>query len=254
MKIDLTTAQLHQYRVEGYTVVPNLIPAADMFAVRDMLHKIEEGDVDLPPEYAQYLDKTKVTNAKGLPIAGGVQEPARWSPVFQTVADHPNLQSAMSQLLGGPVERFTDQCGIKTRYITTEQGGRSFFHQDSYYWHIDPERGCNCWIPTDEVDRDAIALAVMPGSQQGWKLVPHESYYDDPAFASGLEAQLFQRHRIPFSQIDFTRELLVPMHPGDGLFFTNYTWHRSEPNFTGKSLCFYAIAYQRVDRQPKPTA
>jgi ectoine hydroxylase-related dioxygenase (phytanoyl-CoA dioxygenase family) len=252
MAIELTPAQLHQYKEEGYIVVRNLIPAADMVAVRDVLHQIEECDVDLPPEHAQYLDKARVTNSKGLPIAAGVQGPATWSPVFKTVADHPNLQSVMSQLLGKPVERFTDQCGIKTRYIQTEQAGRSFYHQDSYYWHIEPERGCNCWIPTDEVGKDAIALAVMPGSQQGWNLVNHESYYDDPPFSSGREVQFYQRHRIPLDQIDFAKEALLPMHPGDGLFFTNYTWHRSEPNLTGKSLCFYAIAYQRAEEPPKP--
>jgi hypothetical protein len=49
MAIELTPAQLHQYKEEGYVVVRNLIPAADMVAVRDMLHQIEECDVDLPP-------------------------------------------------------------------------------------------------------------------------------------------------------------------------------------------------------------
>lgn len=251
MGIELTASQLQQYWEQGYVMVPNLIPQAEILAVREMLHQIEEGDSDLPPSHGQFFDGARVTNSKGLRIAGGVQGPARWSPVFEVVADHPNLQSAMSQLLRGPVERFTDQCGIKTRYITNEQGGCSYFHQDSYYSHIDPELGCNCWIPTDAVGKDAIALAVMPGSQRGGSLVPHEQYYDDPPFSAGRSTQFFQRHRIPFDQIDFSKEALVPMEAGDGLFFTNYTWHRSEPNRTGRTLCFYAIAYQRADRPRK---
>ena len=40
------------------------------------------------------------------------------------------------------------------------------------------------------------------------------------------------------------QEVLLPMAAGDGLFFTNYTWHRSEPNRTGEDRAFYAIAYQ----------
>lgn len=246
MGIKLTAAQLQQYREHGYLLVRNLIPAAEMLPIRELLHQIEEGEADLPPAHAQYLDPAMVTNAKGLPVAAGVQGPARWSPDFEAVADHANLQSAMQQVLGGPVTRFTDQCGIKTRYVETEQGGRSYFHQDSYYWHIDPELGCNCWIPTDAVGKDAIALAVMPGSQRGWTLTPHEQYYDDPPFLAGRSTQPFQRHRIPQDEIDFSKEALVPMQPGDGLFFSNYTWHRSEPNRTGKTLCFYAIAYQRT--------
>lgn len=243
--ITLTPAQLAQYREEGYTLVKNLIPVPAMSAVRTLLHRIEEGEHVYPPEHFQTVDPAKVRNAKGTPIGAGVQIPSKLDPAFKAVADHANLQSAMAQLLGGPVKRFTDQCGIKTKYITTEQGGRSFFHQDSYYWKIAPELGCNCWIPTDKVGKDAIALAVMPGSQKGWTLHPHEQYYDDPAFFGGRATTPFQRLRIPQSEIDFSKEKLVPMEPGDGLFFTNYTWHRSEPNRTGKTLCFYAIAYQR---------
>ncbi len=69
-----------------------------------------------------------------------------------------------------------------------------------------------CWIPLDEVGPDAIALGIKPGTQKNWTLQSHEDYYD--------------------------------MQPGDGLFFTNYTWHRSEPNRSGETLMFYAVAYQ----------
>ena len=71
----------------------------------------------------------------------------------------------MTALLGGEVELFTDQIGVKHGFITEEQGGRSYYHQDSYYWKIEPELGINCWIPLDEVGPDAIALAVRPGGQ-----------------------------------------------------------------------------------------
>ena len=52
----------------------------------------------------------------------------------------------------------------------------------------------------------------------------------------------------PVDQADPSEEILLPMEPGDGLFFTNYTWHRSEPNCSGRTSAFYAIAYQVRDR------
>jgi len=153
----------------------------------------------------------------------------------------------MAALLGGSTKLFTDQVGVKHGFIREEQGGRSFYHQDSYYWKIAPELGCNCWFPLHEADRDAIALAVQPGSQRGWSLLPHESYYDDPAYGYVKDGVFtpFMRHRIPAAQATTAGEVLVPMAPGDALFFTNYTWHRSEPNRTGTTRAFYAIAYQR---------
>ena len=98
-----------------------------------------------------------------------------------------------------------------------------------------------------DVAADAIALAVMPGSQRGWQLIEHESYYDNPPMGHVKDGEgfvTFKRHRVPLAEVDYAEEVLVPMRAGDGLFFTNYTWHRSEPNRTGESMGFYAIAYQ----------
>jgi ectoine hydroxylase-related dioxygenase (phytanoyl-CoA dioxygenase family) len=96
-----------------------------------------------------------------------------------------------------------------------------------------------------DVDRDAIALVVIPGSHRGWDLMDHESYYDDPPMGYlGNGFQPFQRHRVPLDRVDDDAEVLLPMEAGDGLFFTNYTCHRSEPNRSAETLAFYAIAYK----------
>ena len=42
------------------------------------------------------------------------------------------------------------------------------------------------------------------------------------------------------------KEVLVSMAPGDGLFFSNYTWHRAEPNRMDVPKCAYAVAYKRA--------
>ena len=243
----VSPAQLRQYADEGYTLVRGLIPPAELEAARKQLLDFEAGNRGgWPEEHFQVADPARVLDPKGGKLIFGVQGPASRSEDFRKVADHPNLQGAMAALLGGSVVRYTDQCAIKSRLITTPQGGCTFFHQDSYYWHIAPELGCNCWVPFQDVDKDAIALAVMPRSQQGWKLMDHEQYYDDPPFYGGRATPPYQRHLIPLDTIDFSRETLVPMRTGDGLFFTNYTWHRSEKNLTGRTMMFYAIAYKRA--------
>jgi len=246
--IPLNPTQLQQYRDEGYCLVRNLIPSAVGAAVRQRTLAVI---ADLPAwgnRACQVLDPQRYQNHAGQPLPAGIQLPAQEEAVFQTMADHPNLATAMGQLLGGAVQRFTDQVGIKHGCIKEAQGGCSYYHQDSYYWHIKPELGCNCWISLDSVGTNAIALAVIPGSQKGWRLVEHESYDDDPPLG-GVRAgkfTAFQRHRVPLKNVDLAQEVLLPMEPGDGLFFTNYTWHRSEPNRTGQTKAFYAIAYQRA--------
>ena len=243
--MQVTEEHLRQYHEDGFCLVKGLIPVDRIQAVRRRVFEIVEQIPDWPTRHFQVLDPARYRSARGEVLPGSLQKPAEREEVFRGVAAHPNLMAAMESLLGGPVELFADQIGIKHGMIREAQGGRSYFHQDSFYWHIDPQLGCNCWIPMSTVGRDAIALAVMPGSHLGWSLIRHESYYDDPSFGHmGDEFEPFKRHRIPADQVEASKELLFPMEPGDGLFFTNYTWHRSEPNRTGDSHAFYAIAYQ----------
>ena len=238
--MQLSEAQQQQYQEEGYTVVRGLISPAEAGEVRARLMDLLAGDHDWPDEHFQVLDPTRFRNDRGGYLPLGVQQPAKRDEVFRTIADHPNMQSAMTQLLGGQVVRYTDQALIKNKAVR----GESFYHQDSDYWHIPPAQGANAWIALDEVDQDAIALAVLPGTQRIWEIQPHEAYYDDPSLHSAQTGQAFKRFRIPFDQIDFSREVLLPMSPGDAAFFTNYTWHRAEPNNSGCHKCAYAIAYQ----------
>lgn len=239
----LTEEQRRQYREEGYTVVRGLISQEEAARVRRRLLEIVRGEHDWPPDHLQVLDPSRFRNERGGPIPVGVQIPAKREEVFRTIADHPNLQNVMAQLLGGPVKRYTDQALIKSSFIS----GESFYHQDSYYWHLKPGLGCNAWIALDEVDRGAIALAIMPGTHRRWTLDPHEEYFDEPTFHNAHTGNAFTRYRIPFERIDFSQEVLLPMSPGDAAFFTNYTWHRAEPNRSGVDKCAYAIAYQLTE-------
>ena len=243
----VTDQHIKQYAEEGYCVVPGLIPAQPIRDVWQRTREIAAHKPDWPSRHFQVIDPSRYHSEAGESLPGGIQQPASQEDVFAVVADHPNLASAMARLLGGAVERYTDQVGVKHGRLTEEQGGRSYFHQDSFYWRLEPERGCNCWIPMIDVGKDAIALAVMPGSQVGWELTDHESYYDDPPMGHGRdEFTPFKRHRIRAENVDTSHELLIPMGAGDGLFFTNFTWHRSEPNRTGNDMAFYAIAYNLI--------
>ena len=244
-KIEVSEDALRQYSEEGYCLLEGLIPIELVDSMRRLVDEIIDRVPNWAENHFQVLDPSSYRNVRGEVLPGGIQRPAEREKIFQKVADHPNLETAMSRLLGGPVERFTDQIGVKHGMIREEQGGRSYFHQDSFYWHIDPRLGCNCWIPTSRVDQECIALAVIPGSHREWSLAEHESYYDDPPMGHMRDQfEPFKRHRILLENIDHSKEFLIPMNPGDGLFFNNYTWHRSEPNRSGKTHSFYAIAYQ----------
>ena len=238
--MELTPDQKTQYEAEGYTWVRGLISPEELAPVRARLMELLDGEHDWPDTHFQVLDPGAYKNKKGGPVPIGVQRPSKQEEVFRNIADHGNLQAAMAQLLGGPAKRFTDQALIKNKVID----GQSFYHQDSYYWKIKPQLGCNSWIAMDTVGANASALSILPRTHKSWELVEHERYYDEPNFFNQRTGEPFMRWRIPEETVDRSQEVQLPMEPGDAAFFTNYTWHRADPNESGEHIVAYAIAYQ----------
>ncbi len=237
-----------EYRDVGYSYVEQLIPKELVIAVRTCIVEHLEKHPDWKHAW-QLLDPEVYTNSKGQTMPYFLQRPGMYDETFKKIVEHPRLIQKMEELLGGKVKFFTDQVGIKYGDINNDQGGRSYYHQDAYYWNIPPQRGANVWIPLDTVAKDQIALAVMPGSQKNGVIEEHEQYFDNPNSGHYIENQWkpFKRHRIPSKNTEFAKETLLPMNPGDGLFFSNHTWHRSEPNRSGVTKMFYAIAYELLD-------
>lgn len=101
-----------------------------------------DGHDDWPDTHFRILDPGNSPIPRGgfLPI--GVQNPSRREEAFRRVAHHPNLHSAMAQLLDGEVELYTDQFLLRHGAVNSGDGGGTFYHQDSYYWRFQPERGC----------------------------------------------------------------------------------------------------------------
>lgn len=238
MAID--SAYLRMYEEKGFTVLRSIIPRDEVARLRQRLIEVAQGNHHWPAHHFQVLDPNQHRDPEGRAVPIGVQLPADQEPIFQRMANHPRLQKAMATFLGGAVKRYTDQALIKWPQVE----GRTFYHQDSFYWQLPPKVGCNAWIALDEVGENASALAFLPGTHERWELEQHEEYFDNPAFCSGETGKPFKRFRIPSYRLNGADEMLMPMEPGDVAFFTNYTWHRAEANNTRRVICAYAVAYQ----------
>lgn len=244
-----------EYREKGSTLIRGLYDSSELAPLREYMEEMTEEGAhydDWPPGCLFVADPQQVRGSTGNPVVGSLQNPSGENDMFAKVSRDPKLVGAMEALLGGAATLYTDQTIMKLKCNSgPEDGGRSFYHQDAYYWrNIPPMAGCNCWVALDHVGKDNIALAVMPGSHGDSSLHEHESYYDEIRFSNPGTPSNTPRFRIPDDQVDYSREVLCPMAPGDGLFFTNYTWHRSEPNRSGENRYAYAIAYQLAGAVP----
>lgn len=70
-----------------------------------------------------------------------------------------------------------------------------------------------------------LTLGIMPETHKDWTLASHENYFDKPSVHNAHTGKQYARHRIPQENIDWSRDIVLEMQPGDAAFFTNFTWH-----------------------------
>ena len=238
--------ELEAFEKDGFCVIRGLYTREEVEPVRARLEEFYEGhhSYEWPNEHLRALDPTNKNTPGGNYRSGSLQRPAVLEETFREFAYSQKLISAMETLLKQPVKLYTDQTIFKPGAV---KAGRSFFHQDGFYWKLRPKACINAWVALDDTDFEQIAMGFLAGSQGDWRIAHHEEYWDEVPAAGGKEGKPFKRKRIPLAKVDASKDQLIPGSPGDAFFFSNYTWHRAEPNLSGVNRAAYAIAYQ-LDR------
>lgn len=238
----LTPEQIASFHERGYLCLPRLLSAETVAGLRERLEDVLAGRLEWPDECFQILDPAHYRAPSGRPMPEGIQQPAAQDSRFLAVAEGEPLAAAMRELIGGDASRYTDQVILKTPGISPA----TFFHQDGFYWRNSGERTVNCWIALDDAGAGNGCLVFQPGSHR-LGIQEHEGYFDEPALHHGRTGRPFQRLRIPLNRADPSTEVAEPVAAGGCLFFTKYTWHRSDPNRSDKPRRAYAVAYHAPD-------
>jgi len=221
----LSDTQLAQWRDEGYLLLRDVVPAAQVAAMRSVF----EAHVQTMLE--QLLAEGAISDLKaGLPFESRFHEAAgkhagrfgrSWRKQIQSRALYdlhhvPAIADGLHQIfgrdvLGHPV--WNARPKLPSQQLTVVP-----WHQDSGYFGK-VSAGSNivtAWLPLTEVTADNGGLQVIPGSHKAG-LVEHRQETREGAF---LEVA---------TEVDESKAVTCLMSPGDVLLFGNLTYHRSLP-------------------------
>ncbi len=158
----------------------------------------------------------------------GVPRLADHDELFRSYITHPRLVETISELLGPNVKMWHDH--IFSKPPLNDQGppyhGANRYHQDGFFYfgslheeqkvgnpgqHHQSLRSVTCWIALDEVTEEHGCLRYVP-------LSVGNGQYD------------FDRigEKIGFEHL--SKEVLIPLQPGDAVFHDHLTIHATGPN------------------------
>ena len=248
---------------EGFVVVRELLPRADVLALRA---RAESQIADPGGDRAQPYTQTAFDDAGAVKLIK-VSGLAERDPLFNDIATRDDLVDIVEALIGAGSRRFRDVLIVKP----ARTGGVFSYHQDSAYWDVEPKSLVSCWIGLGDVDADGSPLSVVPGTHT--RFVEHGLYVrgryqvprpitralrrlvslagtgDNPEGTGGstlawkakrwiladttryapvlLDLQDF---RVPLDAVKTEHEVMLPVEAGDVIFFHSLLWHASGPN------------------------
>ncbi|RLT04279.1 MAG: phytanoyl-CoA dioxygenase family protein [Planctomycetota bacterium] len=214
----------------GFVIVRQLLGETDFTELKENLDRyIRDVVPGLPDGDAFYQDRSRPETLKQMQRMGG-------DTFFLNYMQHPKWTALAQVLVGEPVtadqpEWFNKPPG--TNHVTPP-------HQDNYYFCLAPSNVVTIWLALDPVYAENGCLRYVDGShQRGYRTHAKSQIL---GFSQGIT---------DYSPEDFTREVAVPLQPGDAVAHHGMTIHRADANLSSTrhrrsfAMVFKGVSCQR---------
>jgi non-heme Fe2+,alpha-ketoglutarate-dependent halogenase len=213
----LTNDQIEQYQSGGYVYPVRAMSERDAAAATA---KIEEFEADYECEAQQ-----KLVFQAYLPF--------RW---MNEIIRHPRILDSVEDLLGPNLlcwgGGFFQKNAQDPRFVS--------WHQDSYYYGLDPSETCTAWLAFTPSNLDSGCVRVLPGSHKGDKNL---TFVNEPHKDNLLiRGQTIQN-------VDLAKTVPMVLQAGEFSLHHEAIVHGSDPNNSGHRRIGLSIHYISPDVQ-----
>ena len=218
----LSSAQIEQYREDGYLMVQGHFPREDM----DRLLAVARADQALAANANDRLDTEG--RISRLSLRMDLPESA-----YSAYVRHRDIVEPMEELMGEEVFHYHHKMMLKEPRV----GGAWEWHQDYGYWYANFLRAdmASCMIAVDRASKQNGCLQVLKGSHKLGR-IEHGQTGDQ----TGAD---IERMGVVLEHLEIVH---CEMEPGTLLFFHSNLLHRSDPNESDDSRWALICCYSAV--------
>lgn len=204
-------AEKQKYDKDGFVIVRQLLEPSDFQELRDNLDRyIRDVVPQLPDRAAFYHDRSKPETLKQMQHMGH-------DAFFRAYTRNPRWKALAEALIGESAVAEDGEWFNKppaTNHVTPP-------HQDNYYFCLRPANVLTIWMALDPVDAENGCLRYVTGSHL--RGIRQHAKSKILGFSQGIA---------DYTAEDFTREVAVPLQPGDVVAHHGDTIHRADANIS----------------------
>ena len=228
----LSVAQWRQYRDEGFTVVEDVLPTAELDELRRATDELVAGARGVTQHTPLYdLDPSHTPE---MPKVRRLKEPHRFHDAHARLVRHPAILGAMRDLWGPDIRFQFSKLNMKS----AGYGAAVEWHQDwAFYPHTNDDLAA-VGIMLDDCHEDNGPLLVIPGSHRG----PTYSHHVDGKFIAAIDPRN--------SEVDFGRAVALTGRAGSITIHHVRAVHASAPNRSARDRRLLLYQYRAADAWP----
>lgn len=236
----LSHAQIQQFKIDGYLVLPSLLDESECAALRDLT--LAQLDARVEPfeleTEVQYPGAPNSADAVGGKTIRRLLHAHQRSALFRRYAEHPAVIEGILQILG------CNHLMLNPNHhncVMTKQpqfSSETLWHRDTRYWNFSNKYLINAWFALGHERADNGAMKILPGSHR-WDVLD-----------SALDEAQFLKPDHPDNQWRLDTQRLVPLNAGDVLLFSAHCFHAAGQNCTDQSKLSMVFTYHGESTQP----
>jgi ectoine hydroxylase-related dioxygenase (phytanoyl-CoA dioxygenase family) len=248
-RYQVTVDQYVRFRRDGFLIVPNLVPPADIDELRQHTEDLMQGKL---PEQQTEMAERDLSRDQGVTMQSLEAPPSHLPPhekaqyflrihmlhrklaLHELYMLHARVLDVLEVIIG------PDVLALQTMLFLKPPGkpGQGW-HQDSYYIPTHPDTLCGAWICIDDCDETNGAMWFAKGSgvEPVYPPCPDTMY----GFGDKLVSDITHVKNVSSTDdaintlskvADKYDHVLCPARAGDVVFFNGHVLHRSKQNFT----------------------
>lgn len=236
----LSFAQIQQFKIDGYLILPSLLSVAQTNALRmatetHLTQRISPFELEAD---VHYPGAPKSINAEGGGTIRRLLMAYNRNAEFQAAATNASIVESVKEILD------SEHCILNPNHhncIMTKQpafSSETLWHRDTRYWNFSNKYLINAWFALgDELEQNG-AMKILPGSHR-WEVQDH-----------ALDAAQFLKPEHPDNQDRLATQRLVTLKQGDVLLFSAHCFHAAGKNKTNNTKLSMVFTYHGEGTKP----
>jgi ectoine hydroxylase-related dioxygenase (phytanoyl-CoA dioxygenase family) len=229
----LSAAQIAQYHEAGFIVVPGVLSASGIAALRAATDALVARSASVS-QHNEVFD-LEPGHSAAFPRVRRIKNPDLWDTAYASVPHHPGILACLQQLWGGRGVRY-DICKLNMK--SAGFGSPVEWHQDwAFYPHTNDDLAA-VGVMLDDIDLDNGPMEVVPGSHRG----PVFDHHVEGRFCGAVDPTT------PGLQLHLRQPCLGPA--GSITIHHVRALHGSAPNRSGRPRRFLLLQMRCADAWP----